>query len=230
MPVTPDQMRKWAMGAQHNAVTEDEANKGPGNPHDSHNSNDVDDEMKDEGENPGPENDVWAGRVEGDQVTPEQAEELMGWLEQNEPEVLDAVTELAKAAVEGDEAMMDHAKSELKTVAQNLSPEYPELGPAEKSVMPVAIESRLEQAGNPEPETPEHKEALAKGVAETRHAAGPTPGKEFRDLPEGWTDASRAKFWRSLGGSFDACTAKMKGEGLEDVDEFCGALKARVEG
>ncbi len=219
MQITGDQLQSWAAGRKTNAVPTDEEGN-PGNPEDELG-------LEDE-EGMAPENPIWAGEKGGDEVTPEEAEELLGWLEENEPEIHDAVTELAKAVTTGDARMEEHAKEELASAAQNLNPEYEEMKPAERSVMPVAIESRMEEAGT-EHESPEGKLALAQGIADVRHAAGPTPGKEWEDLPKGWTEASRAKFYESVGGSFDACVAKMQGEGLEDPDRFCGALKGQEE-
>ena len=91
--------------------------------------------------------------------------------------------------------------------------------PGEKPGMPPV------DAGPPPPKT-----AVAAGIADVRHAGGPVPGPAFEDLPEGWTPASREKFYKSVGGSFDICVEKMKGEGLQDPEKFCGALKGQEEG
>jgi hypothetical protein len=61
-------------------------------------------------------------------------------------------------------------------------------------------------------------------LASTAHQAA-----EWKDLPEGWTDDSRKKFWESIGGSVARCVAKVQGH-VTDPQAFAEALKDRIEG
>jgi hypothetical protein len=236
-----------------------------------------DDEMAEELElEEGPGNPIWSGEVPGDEVDDAMAEELVGWLHENEPEIGAAVTNLATAVETMDVAGVESAKEELKAASQFLNPEYSDFTPAERTVAPAAIESRLEGGmvgeGAETPATPEvpgakpevpgappakppkpgappakpevppkpgavaakpalpagppsPKKAIAAGIADVRHAGGPTPGPDFQDVAAGWTDSAKAKFFASVGGTFETCVATMTGvPGLEDPDAFCGAL------
>jgi hypothetical protein len=59
---------------------------------------------------------------------------------------------------------------------------------------------------------------------ETKEAAD-----AWRTMPEGWTDESRKKFWKSIGGSVKKCMTKMEGK-VSDTGAFCASLKDRIEG
>lgn len=50
----------------------------------------------------------------------------------------------------------------------------------------------------------------------------------WKNLPEGWTDDSRRKFWEAIGGSIAKCTAKVAGH-VTDPGAFATALKDRIE-
>lgn len=60
-------------------------------------------------------------------------------------------------------------------------------------------------------------------------AASTHTAEEWKNLPEGWTDDSRRKFWESIGGSVAKCVAKVAGH-VTDPDAFAAALKSRIEG
>ncbi len=49
----------------------------------------------------------------------------------------------------------------------------------------------------------------------------------WKDLPEGWTDEARRKFWASIGGSNAKCAEKVAGH-VTDPEAFCAALAARI--
>ncbi len=61
-------------------------------------------------------------------------------------------------------------------------------------------------------------------LASSAHTA-----EAWKDLPEGWTDDSRRKFWESIGGSIQKCMAKVKGH-VTDPGAFAAALKSRIDG
>lgn len=86
-----------------------------------------------------------------------------------------------------------------------------------------------EMGAQPTPDgSPSPKKAIAAGIADVRHAGGPTPGPEFEDLPATWTQASRMKFYKSLGGSLESCVSMMAGvPGIKDPEAFCGALEGQ---
>mgnify|MGYP006289140913 CR=1 FL=1 len=54
---------------------------------------------------------------------------------------------------------------------------------------------------------------------------------EWRDLPNGWDDDSRKKFWDTLTGDhkhkITECIKQMTGK-VDDPGAFCGGLAARV--
>ena len=51
----------------------------------------------------------------------------------------------------------------------------------------------------------------------------------WKDLPEGWTDESRRKFWASIGGAEDKCMKKIQGH-VTDPAAFCAKLRSVIEG
>ena len=50
----------------------------------------------------------------------------------------------------------------------------------------------------------------------------------WNNLPEGWTDEGRRKFWEAIGGSVQKCMAKVAGH-VTDPSAFADALKNRIE-
>jgi len=52
---------------------------------------------------------------------------------------------------------------------------------------------------------------------------------KWETMPEGWTDESRKKFWKSIGGDVKKCMKKMEGK-VSDTGAFCASLKDRIEG
>ena len=52
--------------------------------------------------------------------------------------------------------------------------------------------------------------------------------EDWKNLPEGWTDDSRMKFWESIGGSISKCMAKVAGH-VTDPGAFAAAFKNRIE-
>ena len=52
--------------------------------------------------------------------------------------------------------------------------------------------------------------------------------EEWKDLPEGWTDDSRRKFWASIDGSTTQCVKRIGGL-VRDPLAFCTALQNRIE-
>ena len=59
-------------------------------------------------------------------------------------------------------------------------------------------------------------------------AASSHTAEAWKNLPEGWTDDSRRKFWESIGGSVTKCMAKVDGH-VTDPGAFASALKNRIE-
>jgi len=60
-------------------------------------------------------------------------------------------------------------------------------------------------------------------------AASEVFADKWEKMPKGWTDESRKKFWKSVGGDVKKCMKKMEGK-VSDTGAFCAALKDRIEG
>jgi len=61
-----------------------------------------------------------------------------------------------------------------------------------------------------------------------RLASSAHTAEAWKNLPEGWTDDSRRKFWESIGGSLQKCMAKVEGH-VTDPGAFATALRDRIE-
>jgi len=168
MPMPPNVLRNWANGATQNAMTPEEENPGEENLM----------EEESEGEEVEGKNRLWNdGIEEGEEVEPEELEELSGWLEENEPEIAAAVNELGEAVSLEDAAMIDRAKVSLQEATQYLNPEYPELSEGQKEKAEKTISKHMREKGHPAAGTPEHKQAVAIGLAEARKGES-NPGPE----------------------------------------------------
>lgn len=117
-------------------------------------------------EDAAPHQSIWAGEHDPEEIDEESAGDCMDWLEDNEPEIYDAVHELAKALVDDDDRMIQHAEDELLTVKQYLTPEYPEFTDAQRKAAPDAI--RAELSDSPADGTPEFRLATIRGLAKVR--------------------------------------------------------------
>lgn len=51
----------------------------------------------------------------------------------------------------------------------------------------------------------------------------------WKKLPKGWTEKSVEKFYKSIGGEFDACVEKMRGN-VDNPEAFCASLIDEVKG
>lgn len=160
MPLTPDALRAWMSGAPQNAKPSKKSIGGDDAPPDEDGE-----DLPEEGTSE--RNPHWAGEAMAD-PTPEEAAELLSWLEDNEPEIHDAVLELAKAVITGDPRMVEHATTELGAATQYLNPEYPPMDDGQKGKAASLIEKHLGDKGSPEPGTPEHAQAVATGLSQAR--------------------------------------------------------------
>jgi TRAP-type C4-dicarboxylate transport system substrate-binding protein len=68
-------------------------------------------------------------------------------------------------------------------------------------------------------------------VASAIREAAKKQADRWEDMPKGWTDESREKFWNSLTGDVQhritKCIKEMQGK-VSDPGAFCGALASRV--
>lgn len=168
MPLDNSTLKAWANGVKSGAMTPDED---PGNPEDM--------EMMGEEEDLSSEkNAIWAGEgpdtESGEELMEEQAEELIEWLTENEPEIAEAVTTVAIAAAEEDVALMEEGKAKLEAATQYLNPEYPPMDEGQKAKASEKIAKHMAEKGHPAAGTPPHKQAVAIGLNEARR--GPSPG------------------------------------------------------
>lgn len=179
MALSGDAIRSWAKGspadAAHPAALQKPGAAGAPKKHPL--LDDGTDEAPQEGE--AEKNPIWAGEKGPEEITPQDADELIDWLEQNEPEIHDAVMELAKAVAEGDDNMVQHATDELQQATQYLNPEYPPLDETERHEASGNIAKHITEAGHPPYGSPEHKQAVAIGLSEARagKAHGGASGK-----------------------------------------------------
>jgi hypothetical protein len=165
MAIDASTIRKWATGATTKSRNVDA--KGD----DDEMPPDEGAEGEDEEGGDAPRNALWAGEMEADaEIDEESAAELVGWMEENEPEIADALLELAEnlTAEEPDPRMLGHAREELKTVNQYLSPEYPELTPEQRSAIDKNLSIEMKAAGMPERGEPAWDMAVAKAIVSAR--------------------------------------------------------------
>lgn len=173
MALTSDVLKNWATGNKapvEGAETGDEEIEG--------------EEESEEGE--AERNSIWAGEHMDEDVSPEDADELFGWLEENEPEIYDAILALAQAVSEpdADPTMVEHAQAELEHATQFLNPEYDPLTDEQKKEAGPLIAKHVADKGHPEAGSPEWKQAVAIGLAQARR--GEPGGEEPTDeLEEG---------------------------------------------
>lgn len=163
MAVSGEDLKKWAQGRLSNSATDEELDGDDEAPEDG---------PEEEGEDTpeGDRNALWAGEYEGDlaELSVEEAEELLGWLQEHEPEIADAVLGLAAAAADEDEQMLEHATSELGGAIQNLNPEYPELTDQQRDAAARYIADEIATFGHPAKDSPEWKQAVAIGLSKAR--------------------------------------------------------------
>jgi len=160
-------LRGWAKGVKRTDRTDKQLEPRDDNLRESMEDGVEDEEMElEEGE----PNALWSGDLPAEQVDEAAAEELSVWLQEHEPEIWDAVTELATALASGDDRMVDHARREFEMVEQYLVPEYPELTPEDREMLAAEIEEKSADAGMPEPESPEFNLMIAQAIATIRSA------------------------------------------------------------
>lgn len=172
MAVTGETLRRWAAGAPSDAEEAEDDLDGA-----------AEDEFGEEGEEgeeemEGERNRLWAGELGEDEteISDEEAEELLAWLEDNEPEIFDSIVQVADATMAGDEEGVAMATESLQAAEQNLNPEYPPMSESEKNEASSNIAKHMADKGHPEKDSPEWKQAVAIGIAEARRKGGSEGG------------------------------------------------------
>lgn len=167
MALDSDTLKRWADGKpSKDASIEKDDDDSP----EDHDGEDDRDDEEDEDES-GDRETLWAGEEKGDLeqvVTPERADELLSWLQENEPEIHEEIVELAEAVSEDDQEKIDEEMEELLWVTQKLNPEYPELTEEQRKQAGDNIATHIREAGHPKKDSPEWKQAVAIGLAEAR--------------------------------------------------------------
>lgn len=182
MAVDSGALKQWAKGRSTKSVDSDEEDKSPDHPGDDDGG---DSEHDDDEEDPGERNALWAGEEQGDLeevVTPEMADEMLSWLEDNEPDIHDAVMSLGEAVVGDDPDAVDEAKSELGWAEQHLNPAYSELTEEQRDKAGDYIAQCLDDKDHPAKGSPEFQQAVAIGLAKARHEDG---GGDEKSKPHG---------------------------------------------
>ena len=165
MAIGKQALRRWAQGAQGDAMM-----PAPDNPtemDDEDFDDEMDEDLDDEG-NPGERNLLWAGEDEEtdlSELTPELAEDLMLWLEENEPDIYAALEKLGEAIEVGDQRLIDDAKMELSGAEQYLNPDYPPLSDEQQAAASENI-SALSREGKSWPGG--KRQMIAVGLAKAR--------------------------------------------------------------
>lgn len=159
--VTGKDLQAWASGRLSNSATDEELGGG-----DEASTLPPDDE---EETDPGSRNLLWAGEYDGtlEALPPEDAVGLVEFLQATEPEIADAVFELADAAATDDDAMLQHGTEELLAAAQQ-DRSYPELDEAQRQEIATLVAEQIRTAGGPERDSPEWQQAIAVGIATAR--------------------------------------------------------------
>ena len=96
---------------------------------------------------------------------------------ENEPEIYEAVSDIAEAVSAEDEAMIEAGMQKLKVATQLLNPEYPPMPPEKRDVAGKQIAKHLRDKGHPAKDTPSWKQAVAIGLSEARQG-NPEEGAE----------------------------------------------------
>lgn len=161
MVLTGKDIMSWANGHKADAMRPDEL-KAEGNPHDEYDDLDYE-------EGTSERNEIWAGEHPNpEEISEEEAEEFVGWLEENEPEIAVAVKDIAEAVVDEDVAMIEQGLDELKQATQFLNPEYPPMPEAKKDEAAEGIAKHMREKGHPPKGSKAWKQAVAIGMSEAR--------------------------------------------------------------
>lgn len=172
MALTGKDILAWARGSQAEAAKPSALNATP--PEGGLES--MEEDMEEE---TGERNPIWSGEQPVDETTPpEVVDDLFMWLEENEPEIFDALMDVANAITTGDVRMLEHGKQELQAATQLLNPEYPPMPPEKRTEAADRIGQHMQQKGHPAKGTPAWKKAVAIGLSEARQNT-PTEGEEM---------------------------------------------------
>lgn len=109
----------------------------------------------------------WAGECGVIDMEAGDAEELLGYLEAEEPDIHRAVMDLASATSDADADEVSAAKQQL-LAAEQIDPVYPEFDEAQREKAADGIVEYISEAGYPEMGTPEMVEAVAHALVEAR--------------------------------------------------------------
>lgn len=176
MALTSQDLKKWLAGAPSDAEPEDTSPMGL-DPEDEGDDEDLV-EAEEEAE-VGERNALWAGDGEPPAaVTLADAEELLQWLADNEPEIADALFDLASAIADGDVKLLEHAKAELEAATQYLNPEYPPMSSEQKASAGEKIAEHMRAKGHPKKGSKGWKQAVAIGLSQARADKGGAPAAE----------------------------------------------------
>lgn len=165
MPIDPAAVKKWARGASSNAADEDELD----NPGDEDEDQDLEGEEEEEEE--GPRNELWSGEHERtdeelEELDEEESDELMDWLEENEPDIAEALGEIYDAIESGDEAAIEAATEKLNGAEQYLNPEYSPLTEGQRKIASENIRVHHHHGTKRHPGG--RKQMIAIGLAQAR--------------------------------------------------------------
>lgn len=125
-----------------------------------------------------PEDPCWAGECDMAEVGPEEAQALVTYLEENEPEIHKAVVSLASTCCDGDAEGVDAGKEAIME-AEQYDPVYDEFDEGQRQKLGDSIVEYISAADYPEMGSPEMVQAIAHAVVEAR--GGESLGEEMED-------------------------------------------------
>jgi hypothetical protein len=167
--ITAQDLKKWIDGASLDAE-EEESVSAPDLEDDEGEDKDLVEAEEDA--ELGDRNKLWAGEEEAPEaITLADSEELLEWLADNEPEIADAIFDLASAIADGDAALLEHAQAELAKATQYLNPEYPPMSEEQKASAGEKIAEHMKAKGHPKKGSKGWKQAVAIGLSQARQAA-----------------------------------------------------------
>lgn len=114
---------------------------------------------------------VWDGSAAAG-VDPAQAEAFFGWMEKNEPDILDSIVNMATAINEASPQGESQSREELMWVEERGTSGDPEFDESQRKALGDILVDEMDVAAYPEPSTPEWKIAVAQAVAKVRAGEG----------------------------------------------------------
>lgn len=123
------------------------------------------------------DNVCWSGECSPMDMDEADVEELLGYLETEEPNIHGAIMEVAEATHAGDAEAVEMAKENLM-IAEQLDPVYPEFDEGQRAKAGEGIVEYISESDYPEIGSPECNEAIAHAIVEAR---GGGAGDEFEE-------------------------------------------------